>query len=39
MKRRTVIVMSLFVLGLLASRTFSQAEDSVSLSAEDEKVY
>ena len=39
MKRRTVIVMSLVVLGLIASRTFAQVEDSVSLSAEDEKVY
>jgi hypothetical protein len=39
MKKRTVIVMSLVVLGLLASRTFAQVEDSASLSAEDEQAY
>ena len=39
MTRRTVIVMSLVVLGLIASRTFAQVEDSALLSAGDEQAY
>ena len=39
MKKLTVIVMSLVVLGLLVPRTIAQAEDSTLLSYEDEQAY
>ena len=39
MKRRTVIVMALVVLGFLAARTVTLAEDSAFLSTKDKQVY
>ena len=39
MKRRSVIVMALVILGLLASRAFAQTEDPALLSTEGEQAY